>query len=143
MDIPVVGTSVGGNIVDDMDYEGQDAGVSVTLLYLPGSKVMPFRVPDDMTESWKQSDWALAGLEAEGLNSGKLPSWAVSGMSEKDDAVIFSFAHPETPFFTKKVLNGLDFAFPRAKKSWRHFGTGHGEPRSSPIYAPKYYRRGP
>jgi putative NADPH-quinone reductase len=30
--------------------------------------------------------------------------------------VIFVFAHPENPSFTRKVLDSLDFAFPRAKK---------------------------
>ena len=65
-DMPVVGVSVGGNVCDDKDYEGADAGagISITLMHVPGSTVMPFRVPDDMNESWKQSDWAKAGLDA-------------------------------------------------------------------------------
>jgi len=112
--MPVVGMSCGGHVCDEKEYEGADngAGISVTLLYLPGSKVMPFRVPDNMNESWRADDWAKAGLDPNAFTQTSL----TPPYTPKDDAVIFLFGHPESSVFAKKVLEGLDFAFPRAKK---------------------------
>ena len=137
-DMPVVGTSVGGNVCDDKDYEGAEAaaGISVTLLYVPGSKVMPFRVPEDMSESWKPNDWARAGLDADAFSKMSL----TPPYTPKDDSVIFLFAHPENSAFTTKVLNSLDFAFPRAKKVGAVAGQALENHETSLFMLPKVRR---
>ena len=113
-DMPVVGMSVGGNVCDDKDYEGADggAGIGISLMYVPGSTVMPFTVPTDMDESWKPNDWKKTGLDPDGFTKPSL----TPPYTPADDAVMFVFAHPESTAFTRKVLDSLDFAFPRAKK---------------------------
>lgn len=134
-DLPVVGMSVGGNVCEDKEYEGADngAGISITLLYVPGSTVMPFRVPDDMNESWRPDDWTAAGLRPDGFTPIKL----TPPYTPKDDAVIFLFGHPESPIFTKKVLEGLDFAFARAKKVGAVAGTALENHEASIFMLPK------
>ena len=118
-----------------MNFENfvSGAGISITLLHVPGSTVMPFRVPDDMNDSWRPNDWASAGLRPDGFTPIKL----TPPYTPKDDAVIFIFGHPESPIFTKKVLENLDFAFPRSKKAGAVAGTALENHEASIFMLPK------
>lgn len=55
--MPVIGSTVKGFMTETGDAE-ESQGLTVVLGYLPGVKVNPFKVPRDVSETWRAQDWS-------------------------------------------------------------------------------------
>lgn len=129
LQVPVVGSSVGGPLSQDSEAEGE-RGVSITLGYLPGSKTYVFEAPETLTEDWMPTDWSSKSGLKDFMSYAQLGLFRKSdGKSAKygdgtaaGDPLMILLGHPEYPTFTKKVLEALDFAYPGAKKMGANAG---------------------